>query len=71
MQQALRLFLDRVYLGQYPKRQTGYPVISAAMLLLMILAPGGVFGHEAGAPFSGAIIEPLKVEHAHTRMSNE
>ncbi len=65
MQQALRLFLNRVYLGRYPKRQIGYTVVSASMLLLMVLAPDGVFGHEAGAPFSGAIVEPLEVHHAH------
>ncbi len=65
MQQAPRLFLGQVYLGRYPKRQTGSTVVSASMVLMMILAPGGVFGHQVGAPFSGAIIEPLEVHHAH------
>ena len=65
MQQALRLFLDRVHFGRYPKRQTRYTVVSVSMVLLMILAPGSVIGHQAGAPFSGAIIEPLEVHHAH------
>lgn len=40
-------------------------VISSAILLSLMIIPQVVLGHEEGASFSGAIIEPLKVHHAH------
>jgi hypothetical protein len=65
MQKALMQFMAWVCRGLYPRRQTGCAVVSVSIFLMMIIAPGSVFGHQADAPFSGAIIEPLEVHHAH------
>ncbi len=41
-----------------------HPIVRG-MVFLFIAIPHTVFGHEDGTPFSGAIIDPLKVHHAH------
>lgn len=38
---------------------------SLFLFLFLLLPPGFVWAHEEGAPFSGAIIEPLVTHHAH------
>ncbi len=48
----------------YPRKEFN-TVMSSVILLLVIMVPRSVFGHEESAPFSSAIIEPLKVHHAH------
>ena len=43
------------------------PMFLAAALVLQIsgLTASRVYAHEAGAPFSGAIIDPFSLHHAH------
>lgn len=42
-----------------------YVIIFQAVLISVIILSQTAFGHEEGAPFSGAIIDPLDVHHAH------
>jgi hypothetical protein len=49
---------------KYPRERLNV-VVSSGILLLLTMISRIVFGHEEEAPFSGAIIESLRVHHAH------
>lgn len=53
---------DRAQTPRRPRRK-GLP--SGFSALLVILAASSLHAHEVGAPFSGAIIDPLSTHHAH------
>lgn len=42
-----------------------HSIVGIALLAGSLLRPTSAAAHQEGAPFSGAIIEPLKVHHAH------